>query len=143
MIDNDKNYYNWSIESILEIELKEPDDFLKIKETLTRMGIASKRDNTLYQTAHILHKRGRYYLVHFKELFALDGRPSDLSHDDVSRRNLIASLLEQWTLCKVTKTEEYAILKAPISAIKIVPFREKREWNLVQKYSMRSDRRIQ
>ena len=136
------NLYNWNVDSLLQIELTNPDDFLKIKETLTRIGVASKKDNTLYQTCHILHKRGKYYCVMFKELFQLDGRTSDISHDDIARRNTIANLLEQWGLCKVVPAdaEEYKIVRAPVTAIKIVSFRDKRDWNLQSKYSMRSER---
>ena len=127
----------------MEIELTDPDDFLKIKETLTRIGVASKRDNTLFQSCHILHKRGRYYCVHFKELFQLDGRTSDISHEDISRRNTIASLLQQWGLCKVIPkdVEEYEALHVPLSVIKVVAYRDKSNWALVSKYSMRSERK--
>jgi hypothetical protein len=125
----------------LEIELLTPDDFLKIKETLTRIGVASKRDDTLYQTCHILHKRGKYYCAMFKELFQLDGRPSDISHEDISRRNTIAALLEQWGLCSVVKTDEYTVMRVPLSAIKVVSYKEKKNWNLQSKYAMRSERK--
>lgn len=138
-LENDSNY-KWTPASLLELTIKEPDDFLKIKETLTRMGIASKRDNTLYQTVHILHKRGHYYAVMFKELFMLDGRKSDISVEDISRRNTIASLLEQWGLCTIVPTEEYEEFRLPLSSVKIVSYKDKHNWNLVAKYSMRSER---
>lgn len=143
MYANEVTLYNWTPESLLGIELSNPDDFLKIKETLTRIGVSSKRENTLYQSCHILHKRGQYYIVHFKELFQLDGRPSDISHEDISRRNTIASLLQQWGLCKlkVSNTEEFEQLKLPISAVKVVSYRDKKDWNLQSKYAMRCDRK--
>lgn len=140
MIKTNDEQYTWTPTSLLEIELQEPDDFLKIKETLTRIGIASKKEDTLFQSVHILHKRGKYYLTHFKEMFSLDGRQSDISFEDISRRNTIAALMEQWGLCQVVKNEEYMTLKAPISSIKIISHRDKNLWNLVSKYSMRSDR---
>ena len=102
------------VDSLVEVSLLEPEDFLKIKETLTRIGVASKKDNTLYQSCHILHKQGKYYIVHFKELFMLDGKPSNFSEDDMSRRNTIATLLEQWGLLKVVRPEYIAELMAPI-----------------------------
>lgn len=132
--------YNWSPEKLLEIELTDPDKFLLIKETLTRIGVASKRDNTLFQSAHILHKRGRYYIVSFLELFALDGRPTTLTQEDVARRNTIAALLEQWGLCGVVNTTEYKELRVPLSSIKVISHKDKGQWNLMQKYSMRGDR---
>lgn len=132
--------YNWTNEALLEIDLDNPDAFLKIKETLTRIGVASKRDDTLYQSCHILHKRGKYYIVHFKELFQLDGRPSDITHEDISRRNTITSLLEQWGLCVVKTNEEYVSMRVPLNSIKVLSHRDKGDWNLVSKYSMRSDR---
>lgn len=140
---NEIDLYNWSADSLLEIVLTNPDDFLKIKETLTRIGVASKRDNTLFQSCHILHKRGRYYCVHFKELFQLDGRSSDISHEDISRRNTITSLLSQWGLCSVKPMdkEEYDVMRVPLSSIKVVSYKEKGSWSLVSKYSMRSERK--
>lgn len=119
----------------LEIELKEADDFLKVKETLTRIGIPSKIDNTLYQSAHILHKRGRFFIVHFKELFALDGKPTDLTDSDLQRRNTIAKLLEEWGLLKILNKDEI-LDYAPMSQIKIISFKEKENWNLIPKYTI-------
>jgi Bacteriophage translational regulator len=144
MNDTEVSLYNWTPESLLSIVLSDPDDFLKIKETLTRIGIASKRENTLFQSCHILHKRGKYYCVHFKELFQLDGRPSNISQEDISRRNTIAGLLEQWGLCKVQPVDaaEYKNLQIPLSAIKVVSYRDKKIWNLQSKYAMRCDRQM-
>lgn len=117
----------------VEITLNREDDFLKIKETLTRMGIASRKDKTLYQSCHILHKRGSYYIIHFLEMFRLDGKSSTISDDDIGRRNRIAQLLEDWGLCEIT--EEMGDM-LPASAIKIIPFKSKNEWSLVEKYTM-------
>lgn len=119
----------------LEIRLKSPDDFLKVKETLTRIGVASKKDKTLYQTCHILHKQGRYYLMMFKELFVLDGKPADITENDVHRRNTIANLLLGWNLIEVNEMNVIEC-KAPLSQIKVISFREKPEWNLVSKYTV-------
>jgi len=124
------------VDSLVEVSLLEQEDFLKIKETLTRIGVASKKDNTLYQSCHILHKQGKYYIVHFKELFMLDGKPSNFSEDDMSRRNTIATLLEQWGLLKVVRPEYIAELMAPISQIKIISHKEKDDWELVAKYNI-------
>ena len=124
------------VDSLVEVSLLEQEDFLKIKETLTRIGVASKKDNTLYQSCHILHKQGKYYIVHFKELFMLDGKPSHFSEDDMSRRNTIATLLEQWGLLKVVRPEYIAELMAPISQIKIISHKEKDDWELVAKYNI-------
>jgi hypothetical protein len=124
------------VDSLVEVSLLEQEDFLKIKETLTRIGVASKKDNTLYQSCHILHKQGKYYIVHFKELFMLDGQPSNFSEDDMSRRNTIATLLEQWGLLKVVRPEYIAELMAPISQIKIISHKEKDDWELVAKYNI-------
>lgn len=124
------------VDSLVEVNLLEQEDFLKIKETLTRIGVASKKDNTLYQSCHILHKQGKYYIVHFKELFMLDGKPSNFSEDDMSRRNTIATLLEQWGLLKVVRPEYIAELMAPISQIKIISHKEKDDWELVAKYNI-------
>lgn len=130
-----------SIENLVEVKLPEPDNFLKIRETLTRMGVASKRDKTLYQSCHILHKQGRYYLLHFKELFLLDGKPSDFSEDDVGRRNTIANLLCEWRLLELVEPSKSNTPLAPIGQIKIIPYKEKHEWNLVTKYSIGKKRR--
>lgn len=128
-------YYDWTPDSMLEVTLSEPDNFLKVRETLTRIGIASKKDNTLYQSCHILHKQGRYFIVHFKELFALDGKDSNITSGDVERRNAIASLLQDWELLKIVNAAK-AENKASISQIKVVSFKEKAEWNLVAKYNI-------
>jgi hypothetical protein len=124
------------VESLVEVSLLEQEDFLKIKETLTRIGVASKKDNTLYQSCHILHKQAKYYIVHFKELFMLDGKPSNFSDDDKARRNTIATLLEQWGLLKVVRPEYIAEMMAPISQIKIISHKEKDDWELVAKYNI-------
>lgn len=123
------------IESLIQVELEQQEDFLKIKETLTRIGVASKKDKTLYQSCHILHKQGSYYIVHFKELFMLDGKPSNFSDEDRLRRNTIATLLEQWGLLKIRTTNNVEGL-APISQVKILSHKEKDEWELVAKYNI-------
>jgi hypothetical protein len=120
----------------VEVKLAEPNDFLKIKETLTRMGIASKRDQTLYQSCHLLHKKGRYAIVHFKEMFALDGKPTNFSDEDKARRNTITNLLEEWGLLKVVDPEQNKEPRATLANIKIIPFREKKEWILMSKYQV-------
>ena len=122
---------NWSQEQMLEVGLKEPDDFLKIRETLSRIGVASRKERKLYQSCHILHKQGRYYIVHFKELFALDGKQTNLSDNDVARRNTIANLLRDWGLVTIMGSAEPV---APLSQIKIISFKEKNEWILETKY---------
>ena len=125
---------NIEISDLLEITLYEPDDFLKIKETLTRIGVSSRKEKKLYQSCHILHKRGKYYIVHFKELFALDGLPTDIAENDIGRRNTIAKLLEEWELLEIVlpaKAEEPIV---PISQIKILPHKEKGDWELCPKY---------
>lgn len=128
-------YYDWAPQRMLEVTLPEPDNFLKVKETLTRIGVASKKDKTLYQSCHILHKQGKYFIVHFKELFALDGKEANITLNDVGRRNTIAKLLEDWGLLTVLPhvTEEERVT---MSQIKIVSFSEKKEWNLVAKYNI-------
>ena len=123
------------IDSMVEITLNQPDDFLKIKETLTRIGVASKKDNTLYQSCHILHKQGKYYIVHFKELFALDGKNTNLSLNDVQRRNRIVQLLSDWGLLSVVNLEQISDL-APLNQIKVLSFKEKGEWTLESKYNI-------
>jgi len=128
-------YYDWTPDSMLEVTLAEPDNFLKVRETLTRIGIASKKDNTLYQSCHILHKQGRYFIVHFKELFALDGKDSNITSGDIERRNAIAALLQDWDLLKIVSASK-AENKASLSQIKVVSFKEKNEWNLVAKYNI-------
>jgi len=127
--------FNWSPEMMLEVTLNQPDDFLKIRETLSRIGVASRKDKTLFQSCHILHKQGKYYIVHFKELFALDGKKATLIENDVQRRNTIAVLLQDWNLLSIVKTDE-AKNKAPLSQIKIIAFKEKSEWNLQAKYNI-------
>ena len=124
---------NWKPEQMLEVELKEPDDFLKIRETLSRIGVASRKEKKLYQSCHILHKQGKYYIVHFKELFALDGKDTNLSENDIARRNTIAKLLGDWGLV-IVKGELEPI--APLSQIKIISFKEKDEWTLETKYNI-------
>lgn len=123
--------------SSLEVALVKEDDFLKVRETLTRIGVASKRENKLFQSCHILHKQGRYYIVHFKELFALDGKPTDLVENDLERRNTIGKLLEDWKLLQILDRDELNYL-APMSQIKVIPFKEKSQWILEAKYSMHS-----
>ena len=127
--------FNWSPEMMLEVTLNQPDDFLKIRETLSRIGVASRKDKTLFQSCHILHKQGKYYIVHFKELFALDGKKATLIENDVQRRNTIAVLLQDWNLLTIVKADE-AKNKAPLSQIKIIAFKEKNEWNLQAKYNI-------
>ena len=125
----------WSPESMLEVTIKQPDDFLKIRETLTRIGVASRKDKTLYQSCHILHKQGKYFITHFKELFALDGKKSTLVINDIQRRNTIAILLQDWNLIDIvykSKIED----KAPLSQIKVLPFKEKKYWTLSAKYNI-------
>ena len=124
------------LSKFLEIELKEQDDFLKVRETLTRIGVSSRKEKVLYQSCHILHKQGRYYLVHFKELFLLDNKPSNLSENDIQRRNAIADLLEEWGLLKILNPDIMEDNIAPIHQIKIISFKEKDEWELIAKYNI-------
>ena len=124
---------NWTQEQMLEVTLKEPDDFLKIRETLSRIGVASRKEKKLYQSCHILHKQGRYYIVHFKELFALDGKQTNLSENDIARRNTISKLLKDWGLVEIQGEAEPI---APLSQIKIISFKEKNEWSLETKYNI-------
>jgi hypothetical protein len=124
------------IENLVEVTLGERDDFLKVKETLTRIGVASKRNNTLYQSCHILHKQGRYFITHFKELFVLDGKPSSITEDDLARRNTIAKLLDEWGLVALCNPDKIQENLAPISQIKILPYKERGEWELVAKYNI-------
>jgi hypothetical protein len=124
---------NWTQEHMLEVGLKEPDDFLKVRETLSRIGVASRKERTLYQSCHILHKQGRYFIVHFKELFALDGKNTNLSENDIARRNTIANLLKDWGLVDIIGVLGEA---APLSQIKVLSFREKSEWVLETKYNI-------
>ena len=125
----------WSPSDMLEVTIKQPDDFLKVRETLTRIGVASRKDKTLFQSCHILHKQGKYYITHFKELFALDGKNSSLSLNDIQRRNTIALLLQDWNLIEVVQPT-LVENKAPLSQIKVIPFKEKSEWTLVAKYNI-------
>jgi len=124
------------VDSLVEVRLVEEDDFLKVRETLTRIGVASRKDNILYQSCHILHKQGKYYIVHFKELFALDGKPSNFSDDDIGRRNTIANLLEEWGLVEIVNPQTCDNPQAPLSQIKILPFKDKDDWELVAKYNI-------
>lgn len=124
------------IDTLVEVKIAEEQDFLKIKETLTRIGVASRKDKKLYQSCHILHKQGKYYIVHFKELFALDGKSTDFSDDDKGRRNTIAVLLQDWGLIKIVDSKLVDNPKAPMNHIKILPHKEKGEWELVPKYNI-------
>ena len=124
------------LETLVEVRLGEEDDFLKVRETLTRIGVASRKDKTLYQSCHILHKQGKYYIVHFKELFALDGKPSDFSEEDKGRRNTITKLLSDWGLIAIVDQEKITELQTRLNQIKILPFKEKNEWSLVTKYNI-------
>ena len=126
---------NWSPSDMLEVTIKQPDDFLKVRETLTRIGVASRKDKTLFQSCHILHKQGKYYITHFKELFALDGKNSTLTENDIQRRNTIALLLQDWNLIEVVNAS-LVENKAPLSQIKVLTFKEKSEWNMVAKYNI-------
>mgnify|MGYP000318292099 FL=1 len=125
----------WHPEKMLEVQLKEPDDFLKVRETLTRIGVASRKDKKLFQSCHILHKQGRYFIVHFKELFALDGKASNFSENDAERRNTITQLLSDWGLIAILNNT-IAEKKAPLSQIKVLSFKEKGEWDLQAKYNI-------
>ena len=124
---------NWTQEHMLEVGLKEPDDFLKVRETLSRIGVASRKERKLYQSCHILHKQGKYYIVHFKELFALDGKQTNLSENDIARRNTISNLLKDWDLISIKGDASNV---APLSQIKVLSFREKNDWTLETKYNI-------
>jgi Bacteriophage translational regulator len=128
-------YYDWTPDSMLEVLLPEPDNFLKIRETLTRIGIASRKEQKLYQSCHILHKQGRYFIVHFKELFALDGKESNITSNDVERRNTVAGLLQDWGLLSIVHPSK-ADPKVSLSQIKVVAYKEKDQWELVPKYNI-------
>jgi hypothetical protein len=132
-VENMVEVVDWDPGLMLEVKLNEPDDFLKVRETLSRIGVASRKEKKIYQSCHILHKQGRYYIVHFKELFALDGKPSNLSQNDIERRNTIAALLDDWGLIEVIGISEP---RAPLSQIKILSFKEKDEWTLETKYNI-------
>ena len=125
----------WTTDSMIEVGLGEPDDFLKVRETLTRIGVASRKEKKLYQSCHILHKQGKYYIVHFKELFALDGKKANLSLNDVQRRNRIVQLLGDWGLVSINSKESIADV-APLSQIKVLAYKEKHEWTLESKYNI-------
>ena len=126
---------DWTVENMVEVTLSQPDDFLKIRETLSRMGIASKKDKKLFQSCHILHKQGRYFIVHFKELFGLDGKQTNFSQEDIQRRNTIVKLLKDWGLISVV-TDDKIAEQAPLSQIKVIAFKEKNEWILETKYNI-------
>ena len=126
---------SWTADQMVEVGLKEPDDFLKVRETLTRIGVASRKEKKLYQSCHILHKQGRYYIVHFKELFALDGKKANLSTNDVQRRNRIVQLLSDWGLVSIASKEVIADV-APLSQIKVLAYKEKGDWTLESKYNI-------
>ena len=134
MEKENNNNVHWTPSNMLEITLNEPDDFLKVRETLTRIGVASRKDRKLFQSCHILHKQGRYFIVHFKELFLLDGKKSNLEDNDVERRNTIATLLSDWGLVTFARQENLTV--APLRQIKIIPFKEKSQWELCPKYNI-------
>ena len=125
----------WTPSNMLEVTLNEPDDFLKVRETLTRIGVASRKDNKLYQSCHILHKQGRYFIVHFKELFLLDGKKSNLEENDIARRNTIATLMSDWGLVTI-ENKELAVPLAPLRQIKIISYKDKDQWELCPKYNI-------
>ena len=133
---------NWSPDMMVEVILNEPDDFLKVRETLTRIGVASRKEKKLYQSAHILHKQGRYYITHFKELFALDGKHANLTVNDVQRRNRIIRLLSDWGLITVVNQDKISDI-APLNQIKVLPYKEKGEWELEQKYNIGKKGKVQ
>jgi len=134
-VEKNNDIVEWTTSSMLEVTLDEPDDFLKVRETLTRIGVASRRDNTLFQSCHILHKQGRYFIVHFKELFLLDGKKSNLEENDIARRNTIATLMSDWGLLSIDDKDKAQPL-APLRQIKIIPFKEKSNWTLQPKYNI-------
>lgn len=137
MEENNNNIIEWTPASMLEVILNEPDDFLKVRETLTRIGVASRKENKLFQSCHILHKQGRYFIVHFKELFLLDGKKSNLEENDIARRNTIAQLMSDWGLITIDNGQQVKPL-APLRQIKIIPFKEKNNWELCPKYNIGS-----
>ena len=124
------------VDSLIEVSLKQDDDFLKVRETLTRIGVASRKDRKLFQSCHILHKQGKYYIVHFKELFKLDGKPSSITDEDIGRRNTITNLLAEWGLIDISIPNSTADPIAPLSQVKIIPFKDKDQWELVAKYNI-------
>ena len=133
---------NASVENMVEVKLRSAEDFLKIRETLTRIGVASRRDKVLFQSCHILHKQGRYYIVHFKELFALDGKPTNFSDEDKARRNTITNLLAEWELVDIVDIERTNDIIAPLNQIKIIAHKEKNEWKLEAKYNIGKKRTV-
>ena len=133
---------SWSPDSMIEVTLREPDDFLKVRETLTRIGVASRKEKKIYQSCHILHKQGRYYIVHFKELFALDGKHANLTQNDVQRRNRIIQLLTDWGLVTVINPEKITDI-APLNQIKVLAYKEKNEWILETKYNIGKKKRVE
>ena len=132
--------FDWSQEKMLEVVLNEPDDFLKVRETLTRIGVASRKEKKLYQSCHILHKQGKYYIVHFKELFALDGKYANITVNDIQRRNRIIKLLVDWGLVELLEEEKIMDI-APLNQIKVIAYKEKGEWSLEQKYNIGSKKK--
>ena len=139
-MENNEKSVEWTPASMLEVTLNEPDDFLKVRETLTRIGVASRKDRKLYQSCHILHKQGRYFIVHFKELFVLDGKPSTITENDIQRRNTIAVLLADWGLVTINSTEQ-AKDRAPLRQIKVISHKERHEWELCPKYNIGNTRK--
>jgi hypothetical protein len=139
-VENNEKSVEWTPASMLEVTLNEPDDFLKVRETLTRIGVASRKDRKLYQSCHILHKQGRYFIVHFKELFVLDGKPSTITENDIQRRNTIAVLLSDWGLLTINSTEQSKD-RAPLRQIKVLSFKERDEWELCPKYNIGNTRK--
>jgi len=133
-VEEENNLVEWSPDKMLEITINQPDDFLKVRETLTRMGVASRKDKKLFQSCHILHKQGRYFIVHFKELFMLDGKKANLESNDIARRNTIVTLLSDWGLVDMVKNEELEV--APLRQIKVISFKEKDQWELCPKYNI-------
>ena len=127
---------SWSPEQMVEVTLRQPDDFLKVRETLTRIGVASRKEKKLYQSCHILHKKGKYYIVHFKELFALDGKPTNFSENDIARRNTITNLLAEWELLTIVEPEKTKDPVVSLNQLKILSFSEKEEWTLTPKYNI-------
>ena len=133
---------NWSQDKMIEVKLNEPDDFLKVRETLTRIGVASRKEKKLYQSCHILHKQGKYFIVHFKELFALDGKFANLTINDVQRRNRLLRLLSDWGLISILKEESIQDI-APLNQIKVLPYKDKNEWKLEQKYNIGKKNKVE
>lgn len=139
-MENNEKSVEWTPASMLEVTLNEPDDFLKVRETLTRIGVASRKDRKIYQSCHILHKQGRYFIVHFKELFVLDGKPSTITENDIQRRNTIAVLLSDWGLLSINNVEQSKD-RAPLRQIKVLSFKERDEWELCPKYNIGNTRK--